>query len=105
MIARVTLAEVDTIRMSLGRAVELFEESVVPELREQPGYEGGYVLTTPEGRALVLTFWADADAAEDAVASGVYGEQVRKFGTILRSPTGRDHYDVAYADAPALLAG
>ena len=58
MIARVTTAEIDTVRTSIDDAVEVFRESVLPALHEQPGYEGSYVLLSPEGKALVLTFWA-----------------------------------------------
>ena len=39
MIARVTLAEVDAVRTSIPKAVERFEESVLPELRDAEGYE------------------------------------------------------------------
>jgi heme-degrading monooxygenase HmoA len=104
MIVRVTPAEVDTVRTSLRRAVELFEGSVLPELREQDGYQGCFVLTTPEGKALVLTFWTDEESADAAVASGAYGAHVDKFVAILRAPSGRDHYDVAVVDAPAFVA-
>ena len=38
MIARVTLAEIDAVRMSVDRAVRLFQESVIPALLEQDGY-------------------------------------------------------------------
>ena len=34
MIARVTLAEMDPVRISVDRASRLFEDSVVPALRE-----------------------------------------------------------------------
>jgi heme-degrading monooxygenase HmoA len=66
------------------RAVELFEQSVVPALREQDGYEGAYVLLSDEGKALVLTFWASDEAAETGLAGGrsFYAEQVEKFVTI-----------------------
>lgn len=100
MVVRVTLAEIDSIRMSVARALEVFEESVVPELRVQPGYEGCYVLTTPEGKALVLTFWESADAADASVASGSYATQVEKFVTLIRSAPGRETYEVSFADAP-----
>ena len=105
MVARVTLAEIDSVRMSVGRAVERFEESVLPELREQTGYEGAYVLTTPEGKALVVTFWSDADAAAESVASGSYGSQVEKFVTLMRSAPGRETYDVDIADVPQCALG
>src|SRR5919204_4195963 len=103
MIARVTLAEIDVVRTSLDDAVELFRESVVPALREQDGYEGVYVLVSPEGKALVLTFWESEEAAEAGLAGGrsFYAEQVAKFVTIYRSPPGREHYDVVLADGPA----
>lgn len=105
MVARTTLAEIDSVRMSVDDAVEVFRESVVPALHEHQGYEGAYVLISPEGKALVLTFWSDEEAAEAGVASGFYGEQVAKFVTIFRSPPGRETYEVAFAEAPAITIG
>jgi len=105
MVARVTLAEIDSVRMSIRRAVERFEVSVLPELREQPGYEGAYVLTTPEGKALVITFWADDESAEASIASGAYKAQVEKFVTLIRSAPGRETYEVHIADVPQGAVG
>jgi heme-degrading monooxygenase HmoA len=107
MVARATVAEVDPVRISVQRAVELFEESVVPALREQDGYEGAYVLLSDEGKALVLTFWASDEAAEAGLAGGrsFYAEQVEKFVTIYRAPPGRELYRVALADTPAGAIG
>ena len=50
MYARVTLLEIDTVRVDIDAALELFRSEVLPQLREQDGYEGVYVLTTPEGK-------------------------------------------------------
>jgi heme-degrading monooxygenase HmoA len=106
MIARVTLAEIDAVRMGVEDAVELFRDSVLPELREEPGYEGVYVLLSPEGKALVVSFWASDEAADAGLSGGgFYAEQVEKFITIYRSPPGREQYDVVLADAPALANG
>ena len=102
MIARVTVAEIDAVRMSVAKALELFGSSVMPALHAQDGYEGCYVLTTHEGQALVVTFWRDEDAADAGLASGHYADQVQKFATLFRSPPGRETYDVSVADAPAL---
>ena len=102
MVARITLAEIDAVRLSVPRAVERFEETVLPGLREEDGYEGCYVLTTPHGKALVMTFWRDMEAAEASLASGLYAAQVQKFVTFIRSSPGRETYDVSVADAPAL---
>ena len=105
MVARVTLAEIDPVRMSVDAAVELFKATVVPALREQDGYEGIYVLATPEGRALVMSLWSDDEAAEAGVASGFYAEQVERFVTNYSAPPGREHYHVVVAEAPAKTGG
>jgi heme-degrading monooxygenase HmoA len=102
MVARATLAEIDTVRMSVAEAIDIVRESVVPALREQEGYEGIYVLLSPEGKALVLTFWANEQAVEAGLASGFYNEQVAKLVTIYRAPPGRELYDVVLADGPVL---
>jgi hypothetical protein len=101
MVARVTLAEIDAVRTSVPRAVRFFEESVLPELHEAEGYEGCYVLVTPEGKALVTTFWTDEVAAEAAIAAGLWSAQVAKFVTVMRTQPGREAYDVVVAEAPA----
>jgi heme-degrading monooxygenase HmoA len=105
MIARATMAELDPVRMSVDEAVELFRESVVPALHEQPGYEGVYVLVSPEGQALVLTFWESEEAADAGLAGSrsFYSEQVEKFVTLYRAPPGRETYDVVLAEEPTLV--
>jgi len=103
MMARVTLAEVDVVRQGLAGLVKFYEQSVMPAQHAQEGFEGGYVLTTPEGKALVMTFWRDKDSADAGMSSGFYGEQVEKFVTVFKAPPGREMYDVAVADVPAAV--
>ena len=107
MIARVTLAEIDAVRMSVDQAVTVFRESVVPALREQDGYEGVYVLLSDEGKVLALTFWESEEAADAGIAGSrsFYAEQIAKFVTLYRSPPGREEYNVVLADAPAVAIG
>jgi heme-degrading monooxygenase HmoA len=107
VIARATMAEIDAVRMSVERAVDVFRDSVLPALREQDGYLGTYVLVSGEGSALVLTFWESEEAADAGLAGGrsFYEEQVAKFVTIYRAPPGREHYDVVLADPPAVAVG
>jgi len=107
MIARVTLAEIDPVRMSVERATRLFEESVVPALREQDGYQGAYVLLSDQGKVLAVTFWQTEEAAEAGLrgSRSFYAEQIEKFVTLYRSPPGREMYDVVVADAPAVTLG
>ena len=105
MVARVTLAEFDTVRLSIDDAVELYKESVVPELQQQQGYEGVYVLANPQGKLLTMTFWESEDAAEAGVSSGYYAAQIEKFVTYFRAPAGRETYEVALAEAPSVTSG
>jgi hypothetical protein len=105
MVARVTLAEVDTVRMSLDEAIELYRASVIPALQEQEGYEGVCVLATPEGKALVISFWEGERASEAGIASGFYAEQVQKFVTFFRAVPGRESYDVVISEMPGVRIG
>ena len=47
--SRVTLLEIDTLRVDLDDAVEQFEAQVLP-VRELPGFEGVVVMVTPRAR-------------------------------------------------------
>lgn len=100
MFARVTLFEIDTLRISLDSALERFKERIVPAARKQKGYEGLYVLRTREGKGLIMSLWASQEAAAATMESGYYDEQVAKFVSFFRSPPGRDHYEVVFAEAP-----
>lgn len=100
MFARTTLFEIDTMRISLDDAEKAFVEDVVPAIRQQPGYQGVYVMRTPEGKGMVITLWDSEAAAQSGLESGYYQEQVGKFVTFMKQPPGREHYEVAYADAP-----
>jgi heme-degrading monooxygenase HmoA len=100
MVARVTLAEVDAVRTNVSAAIETFNESVLPALKEQEGYEGAYVLLSPEGKVLVLTFWENDAAARASRQSGFYSQQLEKFVTVFRAAPGREAYEVVAADSP-----
>lgn len=100
MFARVTLFEIDTLRISLDDALEKFKDLVLPEVRKQDGYEGMYVMRTPEGKGLILSLWKNEEAAVAGVTSGYYDEQIAKFVSMFRSPAGRDHYEVVLAEGP-----
>ncbi|MEE8374122.1 MAG: antibiotic biosynthesis monooxygenase [Dehalococcoidia bacterium] len=100
MYARVTLFEIDTLRMNLDEALEKFKESIVPEARKQQGYEGMYVMRTSEGKGLVLSFWANEEAAVASQSSGYYDEQLAQFVALFRAPAGREGYEVVFAETP-----
>ena len=102
MFARTTQLEIDTVRMPLDDAVQMFEDAVLPDLRSQPGFTGLYVLTTPDGKALLVSVWASAEAADASSERGWYPEVLDQYTTLFRSPPGRERYEVRLALQPEL---
>ena len=102
MYSRVTLLEIDTLRIAMAEAQALFREEVLPALHEQEGFEGVYVLGTAEGKAMLITLWATEKAAEAGGETGFYAEELATYMTLFRAPPGRERYEVLLAEAPAL---
>ena len=98
MYSRVTLLDVDTLRTDVDEVLEQFKDSVMPRVREVPGYEGVVVMLTPEGKGMIVSFWESEEAAE--ASAGLAASLVEEFVTIYRSPAGREHYRVAYVELP-----
>ena len=95
MVVRATEAEIDVVRRSPDEAVVVFEESVLPALRDQDGYQGCYVLLSEEGKMLVLSFWDDRQAARETRQSGFYETQVAKFTDLVLYHLIRDQVVIA----------
>src|SRR5918996_5285908 len=98
MYSRVTLLEIDTLRVDIDEAADLFRAEVAPRLAEQEGYEGAVALVTPEGKGMIISFWETEDGAQDA--SGIASAELERNVTMFRSPPGREYYEVAFADMP-----
>lgn len=100
MHARITQLEIDTLRVPMDDAVALFEAEVLPRLREQQGFLGVYVLANPDGKAMLVSFWATAEDADVSGTAGWYPEVLDQYVTLYRSPPGRERYEVRYTAAP-----
>jgi heme-degrading monooxygenase HmoA len=100
MYARVTQFEIDLVRLDGATAVERFRQMILPGLQRQPGYAGVYALLSDEGKGSLITLWESEAAADASVVSGFYDEQLAKFVTFFRSPPGREHYAVVFAEGP-----
>ena len=100
MYSRVTLVEIDTLRIGMDEALELYREAVLPRLSELDGYLGVLVMANPDGVGMLVTLW---ETEEAALAGGFYYETLERFVTFFRQPSGRDHYEVVLAELPALI--
>jgi hypothetical protein len=102
--ARITQLEIDPVRTSVDAAAAVFEAEVLPALREQAGFLGVYVLSTPEGKATLISFWETAEQADSAGEQGWYTDVLSTYTTLFRSPPGREHYEVRVAVPPVVGA-
>jgi hypothetical protein len=98
MYSRVTLLEIDTLRVEIDDVLGRFEAEILPRLRELPGFDGITVMVTPEGKGMVVSFWENEEAV--AASAGMAAAAVEEFVTVYRSPPGRELYRVAYAELP-----
>jgi hypothetical protein len=96
--SRVTLLEIDTLRVEVEDVLARFEDEILPRVREMPGYEGVAVMVTPEGKGMIASFWDSEEAVE--ASAGLAASAVEEFVTVYRAPPGREHYRVAYAEMP-----
>ena len=101
MFSRVTLLEIDTMRISMGDALAVFRNEVHPRLSELDGYEGVLVLTTPEGKGMLVSFWETEEAA--AASASFAGGELERLVTLFRAPPGREHYEVVFGEIPDVL--
>ncbi len=85
----------------MAGALAQFEAEVAPNLREQPGYRGVFVLTTPDGKGALLSLWDTEAQASVEGDHQFYSDALSRFATLFRSPPGRERYEVAYVDEPA----
>ena len=104
MFARLTLLEIDTLRIGMSSAVEVFEREVLPRLEKQPGFAGVLVLTTLEGRGALVSFWDTAEAAAADSPTGFYPGVLEQYMAMFKSPPGRERYEVAFAEFPTAMA-
>ena len=105
MYARVTQFQVDPRDIDLDIAQGVFERLVVPEMRKQMGYQGSYLLRTPDGKGLLVALWESENAAVSSETNGFYAEQLGKLLPLLgRTPPERQYYEVAFADHPVPAA-
>jgi heme-degrading monooxygenase HmoA len=80
----------------MGEAVRAYLGSVVPAMREQPGFRGILVLTDPEtDEGCAVGLWETEDDARVFEDSGAYQEQIAKLGGLLAERPVRKVYEVS----------
>ncbi|MQF87348.1 MAG: hypothetical protein FI734_07845 [SAR202 cluster bacterium] len=76
----------------------LFENSLVPEMRNHNGYEGCYFLQSSSHRGLAITLWEDKDALEASNQNQAFQNLLQSINESLSTEVSFTSYQVSYAD-------
>jgi heme-degrading monooxygenase HmoA len=91
-------ARVSTVKDQPERrleAVQVCQDSVIPALRTQRGFEGALLLTQPDsGQGISITLWSSSEDQLASEATGFYREQLAKFAGLFTVAPIREVYEV-----------
>ena len=78
MYARVTTFHLQVKAME--EATRIYEESIIPAAKNQPGFKNAFFLTNRNaGKFVAITIWEDIKFALDNQKSGYFQQQIDKF--------------------------
>ncbi len=100
MRARVTRFDVVATEEEFAEAQRVFERSVVPEMRKQPGYGGCYLMRTQRGKGLLISLWESDDPLRSSDADGPSARQLELLEPLLGRHPSTESYQLDYADHP-----
>jgi len=81
----------------LEEALQLYRESILPEVRQLPGFKGRMVLgDRSKGKVITLTLWeSEADARASGEGSAFMQASVAQFAPFYAAPSVIEIYEVA----------
>lgn len=94
MHARLTTSQYQLDKVD--EALQIYRESILPELRQQPGFKGVMGLVNrSQGKAISLTLWeSEADALASGAGSAYMQAALAKFGSLLVAAPVIEMYEV-----------
>jgi len=94
MYARVTTITTPADRVD--EAIRIYQDSVVPVLKQQPGYRSTLLLNDrASGKGVAISVWETQQDLQASEASGFYQEQLAKFAPLLSAPPVREVFELA----------
>ncbi len=80
----------------LDEALQLYRETILPELRQLPGFKGVMGLVDrSKGKAIALTLWeSEADALASGEGSAYMQASLAKFASFFAAPPVIEMYEV-----------
>ena len=81
----------------LGKAIEIYRDSVIPAAREQKGFHDALLFTdSATGRAVSITIWETEEDVLAGQASGYYQEQIAKFAELMIRTPEQEGFELVY---------
>ena len=81
---------------SVGDAIQLFRNGVIPGAKKQKGYRGAnFMVDRQTGSAVAMTFWRNEKDALANEENLFFQEQLAKFLPYFASPPVREGYEVS----------
>ena len=92
-------AQVVRVQLQPGRADEaqaIFQDSVVPAVKQQKGFKNAYfLLDIAANRGIGFSLWKSKEDVDALASNGFYQEQILKFAQVFAGPPEREVYLVA----------
>ena len=93
MYARLTTIELHP--ETLDEAVQIYRDSVMPDARQQPGFQGVLALVDRGAhKAVSITLWQTEAEAQASAAGGHLQAQINKFASHLAAPPAVETFEV-----------
>ena len=90
------MVSMETLPMSMGEAIRIYQELVVPAAKEQRGFRGALMLTDPDtGEGVSISLWESEDDMHASEASGFYHRKLDELDALFISTPVRKHYAVS----------
>ena len=91
-------ARVITSQLAAGKtdeAVNIWQQSVTPLLKDRPGFKGAYLLGDRNtGRGVTITLWETVADATAMDTSGTYQQAIGLFARLFTAPPTREQFEV-----------
>lgn len=95
-------ARVTTFHLNISKrqeAIDIYQNSVVPEARKQVGFRGAsFLVNKNAGKFVSITIWENMDAAVANQKSGYFQKQVDKFSDLQVVVPEFEGFDVPVLD-------
>ena len=81
---------------TVDEAVQIFRDSVVPDAKQQPGFQGAMALVDRgANKTISITLWQTEAEAKRSATGGYLQAQMTKFSSHLVAPPAVETFEVA----------